>query len=495
MKKSQSFFECLLFAALLVLCACFAHAQTVYPFMAVGNAQFFNNNGAPLTAGVLYSFQAGTSTQQATYTDSTGTALNPNPIPFGSGARVSIWLSAANKYKFVLCLQNDGAACAPADVLFSVDQVPACPGCSTGGNTFTGTFISGTPNPATTGILELASLDAICWRNQAGTANLCITKDSSDVLSWTGNIVKFQESGCSPVLANYDYLCANAATHHLSIANNAGVYAAIATVPLAGAAAHLASFMPSGYDLQDSGATAPVTTAVTFSATPTFTASSQDQLFTMTLTGNVTSSTLVTTGLPTPSLVSFELTQDVTGGRTFVWPTNVLGAPTISPTIGAVTLAQFLWDGTNARAVSPVAPGSFNAPQRVALGSPVVLVANTQTIILTETVTFPSTPGTYRADSRYGAWITGSSNACAAEVIDTTNSRAFALNGVDGNGSGFEALAASEISSATYAASATATFTLQVQCNAGQTVTVNSGLFTFTPAEATYLSVTPVLSN
>lgn len=141
-------------------------------------------------------------------------------------------------------------------------------------------------------------------------------------------------------------------------------------------------------------------------------------------------------------------------------------------------------------------PASFNAPQRTTTlvgGAP--LTPNTQTIVLTETVTFPSVTGTYRADVRYGAWITAANNACAAEVIDTTNNRVFALSGQDSNGSGYMALSGSEVSSGTYAASDTPVFTLQVMCNAAQTVTANSGLFTFSPAEATYLSVTPVLSN
>jgi len=176
MKTTIARYSVLIFALVLAL-ASFSHGQ-VTPFMSLGNAQFFDNNGKPLTAGVLYSFQAGTSTQQATYTDATGSTLNPNPIPFGSGARVAIWLNSVSIYKFVLCLQNDGPTCAPADVLFSVDQVPACPGCSGGGSIFTGTFISGTALPASTGVLRLASADAICWRNAAGTANLCISNSA-----------------------------------------------------------------------------------------------------------------------------------------------------------------------------------------------------------------------------------------------------------------------------------------------------------------------------
>jgi hypothetical protein len=186
-----------LFAAALLVCACSARAQTVSPFMALGNAQFIDNNGNLLTADVLYSYQAGTTTQQATYTDYTDLAQNPNPIPFGSGARASIWLTSTGSYKFVLCIQNDGTSCAPSDILFSVDHVPGCMGCSTGGNTFTRTFISGTPNPASTGILELASIDSLCCRNTAGNANLCIFKDTSDVLGWSDGTIKLPQGGCT----------------------------------------------------------------------------------------------------------------------------------------------------------------------------------------------------------------------------------------------------------------------------------------------------------
>jgi hypothetical protein len=186
----------------LLLCGYFggvAGAQTYSPLMGIGSAQFFDNNGKILAAGVLYSYQAGTTTQQATYTDVTGTAMNPNPIPFGSGARVSIWLTSSLFYKFVLCVQNDGATCAPADVLFSVDQVP---GSTVGAfnGTFTGTLISGSINPATAGIIRLASGDTVCWRNAAGSANLCFGTNPSDVLVWNGMLEAANFlSTCTPI--------------------------------------------------------------------------------------------------------------------------------------------------------------------------------------------------------------------------------------------------------------------------------------------------------
>lgn len=179
--------------------------------------------------------------------------------------------------------------------------------------------------------------------------------------------------------------------------------------------------------------------------------------------------------------------------------TGALVATYVSSPGASTALAGFDGLGNLTPTTATIPGNNTGVPQKVSLGSPVALVANTQTIILTETVTFPSSGGPYRADSRYGVYVTVGANACAAEVIDTTNTRAFAFSGHNTNGGGFIGMTGSEISTQTYAASATATFTLQVICNNGAGglvgATVNSGLFTLTPAEATYLSVTPVLSN
>jgi hypothetical protein len=87
---------------------------------------------------------------------------------------------------------------------------------------------------------------------------------------------------------------------------------------------------------------------IPFSATPTFPAAAQIQLFEITLTGNVTSSTLTLAGLVAPAFIIFEITQDAFGGRTFAWPANVLGGD--APNLGAnkTTSQLFYYDGTNA---------------------------------------------------------------------------------------------------------------------------------------------------
>lgn len=76
----------------------------------IGNGfQFFTNNGAPLVAGKLETFQAGSSTPLTTFTDASGLIANTNPIILGTDGRPpdTIWLSAGFFYKFVLSDAND----------------------------------------------------------------------------------------------------------------------------------------------------------------------------------------------------------------------------------------------------------------------------------------------------------------------------------------------------------------------------------------------------
>jgi hypothetical protein len=71
--------------------------------------QFFDNNGVPLVGGKIYSYAAGTTTPQATYTSSSGVTAHTNPIILDAGGRVpggEIWLIAA-PYKFVLKNSTD----------------------------------------------------------------------------------------------------------------------------------------------------------------------------------------------------------------------------------------------------------------------------------------------------------------------------------------------------------------------------------------------------
>lgn len=76
----------------------------------------FDANGLPLIGGLLYSYVAGTTTPQATYTDQSGNTPNSNPVVLDSSGRASIWVDPTLAYKFVL---ND----ALGNLIYTVDQV------------------------------------------------------------------------------------------------------------------------------------------------------------------------------------------------------------------------------------------------------------------------------------------------------------------------------------------------------------------------------------
>jgi hypothetical protein len=73
-------------------------------------AQFFTNTGAVLTGGKLYTYQAGTTTPQVTYTTSAGNVARTNPVVLDAAGRVpgsgEIWVLPVS-YKFVLRDAND----------------------------------------------------------------------------------------------------------------------------------------------------------------------------------------------------------------------------------------------------------------------------------------------------------------------------------------------------------------------------------------------------
>ena len=94
-------------------------SYSLCPFL---KQQFVDQNGAPYAGGFLYSYAAGTTTPQATYTDATGATPNTNPIVLDSAGRASVWLSSGfSAYKFVLEDVN-------SNLIFTVDNVPIVSG-------------------------------------------------------------------------------------------------------------------------------------------------------------------------------------------------------------------------------------------------------------------------------------------------------------------------------------------------------------------------------
>jgi hypothetical protein len=89
--------------------AAFAQNAVTLPW---AEQQFFNSAGQPLSGGYIYTCTAGSScgistpgqppsTPLATYTNSTGTVQNTNPVVLDSGGRASIWIGTSTAYKII----------------------------------------------------------------------------------------------------------------------------------------------------------------------------------------------------------------------------------------------------------------------------------------------------------------------------------------------------------------------------------------------------------
>jgi len=91
----------------------------------VGNSgqPFFDNNGNLLAGGLIYTYQAGSSTPLVTYADNGGTIPNANPIVLNSSGRPAseIWLLAGYSYKFVI-QTSSGSSVQTLDNIYPILQ-------------------------------------------------------------------------------------------------------------------------------------------------------------------------------------------------------------------------------------------------------------------------------------------------------------------------------------------------------------------------------------
>jgi hypothetical protein len=81
-----------------------------------GKYQVFDANGDPIVGAKLYTYLAGTSTPQATYTDYTGAVAAANPLISDSRGEIEIWIDRSIAYKFTLTDASDV-------LIWTVDQV------------------------------------------------------------------------------------------------------------------------------------------------------------------------------------------------------------------------------------------------------------------------------------------------------------------------------------------------------------------------------------
>lgn len=114
--------------AFLLLAAVSAFAVDVAP-VPFTKAQWFDSAGNPLAGGCLFTYAALSSTPLVTYTDSTGTVANTNPVILDaagrgtspSGGAADVWLSA-NNYKIV-AYSSGGTNCAQGTLQWTVDGI------------------------------------------------------------------------------------------------------------------------------------------------------------------------------------------------------------------------------------------------------------------------------------------------------------------------------------------------------------------------------------
>ena len=66
-------------------------------------------------------------------------------------------------------------------------------------------FKTATATPSTTGVVRLASADAIGWMNNAGGADILLSKDTSDRLKWGSAFIVTSSSGAAPTQYAYTY--------------------------------------------------------------------------------------------------------------------------------------------------------------------------------------------------------------------------------------------------------------------------------------------------
>jgi len=89
-----------------------------------GNGQqFFDDNGVPLAGGLIYTYQAGSSTPLVTYTTNNGTIANANPIVLDASGRTpqQLWLLTGFSYKFIL-QNSDGVLIQTLDNIYPILQ-------------------------------------------------------------------------------------------------------------------------------------------------------------------------------------------------------------------------------------------------------------------------------------------------------------------------------------------------------------------------------------
>ena len=141
--------------------------------LAGAGAQWFDDNGNVLSGGKIYTYQAGTTTLAATYTNNLGSAANTNPIVLDAAGRVpaEIWFPVGSKFKFVIKTSTE-------TLIGTYDNIPSINDPYSEGSllsNITGTnTIAATASPTITSYSTGAAYSFIAVNTNTGAVTLAI---------------------------------------------------------------------------------------------------------------------------------------------------------------------------------------------------------------------------------------------------------------------------------------------------------------------------------
>lgn len=136
------------------------------------------NAGVRVTGCTVTVYVTGTLTLATLYQDNSGTLMGN---PFTASPTSGLWQFYSDNGRYDVQFSGGSPTISPAytlsDLLFL----------DLGQQTLiAGTFQSASTNIAHSGVLQLAAIDQICWRNNANTADLCVAINGSDLLTFNG---------------------------------------------------------------------------------------------------------------------------------------------------------------------------------------------------------------------------------------------------------------------------------------------------------------------
>lgn len=168
-----------------------SEAQVPVGFLPVPRGQYFGATGAPLSGGKICTYAAGTNTSLASYTDSTGSVPNTNPVILDSGGFASIWLQTGKSYKIVVYTAGTDNTCNTGLLQWTLDGVNGVPP------------LGGKVSIAT---LQVQNMDGVRFADQFTGADICakINNAVTDIVNnsaGTGTIIVASGGNCGSTIS------------------------------------------------------------------------------------------------------------------------------------------------------------------------------------------------------------------------------------------------------------------------------------------------------